>query len=107
MLLSFVCVAVAAVTQLDIKTLYPTAGGESAPVTPDVVADINSYSSNTGGVVKSSKAIFVWPPEGPPIPGEEPGKFGNETYSCLTKGVPVAECKDRGVYTVTLPTLTP
>lgn len=48
----------------------------------------------------------VWP-TGQPIPGEIPGKFGKESYSCLTKGVPVADCKDRGVKSVTVPTITP
>lgn len=48
--------------------------------------------------------IPLWPTT---VPGEHPGAIGAEYENCLTKGVSVPDCKDKGVHNVTVPTLTP
>lgn len=51
-------------------------------------------------------AISVWP-TGDKVPGERVGTIGAEYETCLTGGVKPADCKDRSVHNVTVPTLTP
>jgi acetyl esterase/lipase len=46
----------------------------------------------------------LWPGD---APGDRPGTIGPEGETCLTKMVPIKDCKDRMVTNVTSPTITP
>jgi acetyl esterase/lipase len=60
----------------------------------------NAVATNT-----TSQQIPLWPAG--QVPGEHAGAIGPETMNCLTKGVNVSECHDRGIHDVTVPTITP
>ena len=58
-------------------------------------------------VTNFAEEFLVWPTGSLP-PGENASSpFPNETKRCLTHRVPVAKCKDKGVYDVSIPTLRP
>ena len=59
----------------------------------------------TAATVSGSSAIPLWPAG--KVPGEHPGAYGPETVRCLTANTSVANCKDRGLGNVSIPTITP
>jgi hypothetical protein len=75
----------------DISAFYSSDLGSAQPMTWD------------GGT--DAAAIPLWPAG--KVPGEHPGTIGNESATCLTKGVPVADCKDLSIHNVAVPAITP
>ena len=81
------------------------------PVLTVMVAarDAAIYSTAPGETVLSTinfdKEMLIWPAGSLP-PGENASSpYPNETKHCLTRGVPVAQCKDLMIGDVSIPTL--